>query len=137
MEIWFQLNGTRMAFELKKIEEAALNVFTERLENRPMKDDLKHIRDAKETLCKNILKLAGSRKTPPWTMKELDKVLGKLKKQKSRDLYGLANDIFWPEVAGDDLKLAILKLMNKIRDKQKFPECLELSDISSIFKMKG
>ena len=31
-----------------------------------------------------------------------------LKKQKSRDPYGLANDIFMPEVAGDDLKIAIL-----------------------------
>ena len=42
-------------------------------------------------------------------MKDLDRVLKGLKKQKSRDPYGLANDLFRPGVAGDDLKLAVLK----------------------------
>ena len=120
----------------EKIQEAALNVFTKRLENRPMKDDLKHIREAKESLCKNILKLAGSNKTPDWKMKDLKRVLKNLKKQKSRDPLGLANDIFRPEVAGDDLKLAIVKMMNHIKDEQKYPECLELCNISSIWKQK-
>ena len=120
----------------EKIQEAALNVFTKRLENRPMKDDLKHIREAKESLCKNILKLAGSNKTPDWKMKDLKRVLKNLKKQKSRDPLGLANDIFRPEVAGDDLKLAIVKMMNHIKDQQKYPECLELCNISSIWKQK-
>ena len=120
----------------EKIQEAALNVFTKRLENRPMKDDLKHIREAKKSLCKNILKLAGSNKTPDWKMKDLKRVLKNLKKQKSRDPLGLANDIFRPEVAGDDLKLAIVKMMNHIKDQQKYPECLELCNISSIWKQK-
>ena len=102
-----------------------------------MKDDLKHIKDAKEMLCEKLLKLAASNKTPPWKMKELDIVLKNLKKQKSRDPLGLANDIFRPEVAGDDLKLAILKLMNKIKDEQTYPECLELCNISSLWKSKG
>ena len=70
-----------------------------------MKDDLKHIKDAKKKLCENILKLTASTKTPPWTMKDLDRVLKSLKKQKSRDSLGLAYDIFRPEVAGDDIKL--------------------------------
>ena len=70
-------------------------------------------------------------------MKQLDNVLKNLKKQKSRDPLGFANDIFRPEVAGDDLKLATLKLMNKIKDEQIFPKCLELCNISSIWKSKG
>ena len=121
----------------EKIQEAAVNVYTKRLENRPMKDDLKHIKDAKEKLCENILKLSATTKTPPWTMKDLDRVLKSLKKQKSRDPLGLANDIFRPEVAGDDLKLATLKLMNRIKLEQMYPEHLELCNISSIYKMKG
>ena len=52
-------------------------------------------------------------------------------------MYGLANDIFRPEVAGDDLKLAISKLMNKIKAEQLYSECLEPCDISSIWKRKG
>ena len=70
-------------------------------------------------------------------MKDLDRVLKGLKKQKSMDPYGLANDLFRPGVAGDDLKLAVLKLMNKIKEEQKYPECLELCNISSIYKSKG
>ena len=69
-------------------------------------------------------------------MKDLKRVLKNLKKQKSRDPLGLANDIFRPEVAGDDLKLAIVKMMNNIKDQQKYPECLELCNISSIWKQK-
>ena len=121
----------------ENIQKVAVNVYKKRLENRPMKHELKHIKDAKEKLCQNILKIAGKNKTPPWTMKDLDKVLKILKKQKSRDPFGLANEIFRPEIAGDDLKIAILKLMNMMKDQQKYPECLELCDISSIWKKKG
>ena len=120
-----------------KIEEAAIKVYTKRLQNREIKDDLKHLKDAKEVLCEKLLKLAKTRKTPPWTLDDLEVVLKNLKKQKSRDPYGLANDIFRPEVAGDDLKLAISKLMNKIKAEQLYPECLEPCDISSIWKRKG
>ena len=54
-------------------------------------------------------------KTAPWTMDDLDRVLKHLKINKSRDPLGFANEIFRPEVAGSDLKKAILKLMNRIR----------------------
>ena len=39
--------------------------------------------------------------------------------------------------AGDDLKNAILKMTNRIKDKQIYPECLQLCNISSIWKKKG
>ena len=71
----------------EKIQEAAVNVYSKRLENRPMKDDLKHIKDAKEMLCEKLLKLAASNKTPPWKMKELDIVLKNLKKQKAKEIH--------------------------------------------------
>ena len=54
-------------------------------------------------------------------MNQLEKVLKKLKRRKSRDPYGYCNELFMPEAAGDDLKNAILKMMN----------------ISSIWKKKG
>ena len=97
-----------------KIEEASIEVYKDRLKSRPMNEDLEHIRNAKELLCEKLLKLASLKKTPPWTMLNLDKVLKNLKKNTSRDPYGLANELFMPGVAGDDLKLAILKLMNRI-----------------------
>ena len=36
-----------------------------------------------------------------------------------------------------DLKLAILKLMNRIKEEQIFPDCLQKCNISSIWKRKG
>ena len=107
-----------------KINDAAVDVFSERLKNRPMKHTLQQIKDAKERLCKNILEVSNKNKAPDWNMKELEVVLENLKKDK-----GLANEIFRPE--------AILKLMNKIKEKQIYPRCLEQCNISSIWKRKG
>ena len=119
------------------IENLALETYKKRLQNRPMKDDLKDIQKEKEELCNIRLNIARNRKTVPWTMDDLDVVLKYLKKNKSRDPFGYANEIFRPEVAGDDLKKAILSLMNRIKIEQLFPEVLELCDISSIYKRRG
>ena len=119
------------------IESLALSTFKERLENRPMKDSLEHIRKEKEELCNMRLNIAKNNKTEPWSMEHLDVVLKHLKKNKSRDPSGYANEIFRPEVAGDDLKKAILLLMNKIKSDQIFPEALEVCDISPIYKRRG
>ena len=60
-----------------------------------------------------------------------------LKKDKSRDPHGYCNELFKEDVAGDDLKLAVLKLMNRIKKDQIFPKCMELCNISSIWKGKS
>ena len=119
------------------IEALAVETYKKRLENREIKDDLKNLQKDKEELCKQRLKMASTRKTPEWTMNQLEVVLNYLKKNKSRDPLGYANEIFKIDVAGADLKKAILILMNKIKAEQKFPEALELCDISSIYKNKG
>ena len=121
----------------ENIKEAALKNHAKRLENEPIKDNLSHIKEAKELLCEKVMKVAKTRKTPPWEMKDLERVLKHLKRNKSRDPLGFCNELFRPEVAGDDLKIAILKLMNRIKDEQIFPECLEICNISSIWKKKG
>ena len=64
-------------------------------------------------------------------------MLNHLKKNKSRDPFGYANEIFRSDVAGDDLKKALLNLMNKIKETQVFPEALETCNISSIWKKKN
>ena len=58
------------------------------------------------------MKEASNNKTPDWTIEELEVVLKELKNDKSRDALGYINELFKPEVCGQDLKLAILKLMN-------------------------
>ena len=55
-----------------------------------------------KTCCTNLkLKLETAKKntTPPWTLDDLKKVLKSLKKNKSFDPIGLANEIFHPDVA--------------------------------------
>ena len=70
-------------------------------------------------------------------MKHLENVLKYLKKNKSRDPLGYSNELFQPDVAGEDLKKAILILMNMIKTDQIFPTELELCNITSIFKRKN
>ena len=55
----------------------------------------------------------------------------------TRDPHGYANEIFRPEVAVQDLKVAILRLMNKIKEDQVYPKALEVCDITSFWKRKA
>ena len=119
------------------IQKIAVETYTKRLQNKPIKKNLENIKIAKEKLCDKLLKVAAANKTPPWELKDLEKVLKYLKKNKSRDPHGYCNELFHNDVAGDDLKLAILKLMNRIKEDQVFPKCMELCNISSIWKRKG
>ena len=91
----------------------------------------------REQLCENRLKEAQKNITPPWSMDDLTIVLKQLKNNKSRGPLGLANELFKPNHAGEDLKLAVLKLMNQMKTQQVFPEPLKLSNISNIYKNRG
>ena len=101
-----------------------------------MNDDLTHIKDGKEELCRERVKLAMANKTPNWTMEQLDIALKDLKANKSRDPLGHANELFHPNVAGSDLKEAILKLMNKIKNDQELPQLFILCNVSACGKEK-
>ena len=70
-------------------------------------------------------------------MTDLEIVLNNMKNNKSRDPNGLVNELFKKETAGEDLKCAILMLMNRVKDEQIYPKCLESCNRSSIWKMKG
>ena len=80
---------------------------------------------------------AKNTKTDPWNIKELEAVLKHLKKNKSKDPFGYINELFDVDVAGDDLKKALLILMNRIKAEQIYPKILELCDITPIYKLKG
>ena len=80
------------------------------------------------------LKNTKSRK---WTMQDLDKVLKKLKTNKTRDPHGLINEIFKPGVVGCDLKVAILDLFNGVKSDFFLPNFLQFANITTIYKKKG
>ena len=120
-----------------EIEKLAIETYVKRLSNREMRPNLQSIREQKEKLCALKLKVAKNNKTEPWTMHDLDVALKSLKWNKSRDPFGLANEIFLDGVAGSDLKIAVLKMMNKIKSEQQFTRALQQCNISSIWKKKG
>ena len=121
----------------KAIEALALETYSKRLENRKIKDGLENHKKDKENLCKLRLEMTGKNRTSEWSMNQLEVVLKYLKKNKSRDPFGYSNDLFRIDVAGDNLKDAILILMNRIKAEQVYPVVLEDCDITSIYKNKG
>ena len=92
----------------EKIRELAADAYEKRLENKTINPGLEHIKDSKEELATKLMKVASKNQTPTWNKKNLEKVLDQLKRDKSRDPSELANKIFKNDVAGDDLKKALL-----------------------------
>ena len=119
------------------IRRRALEVYSKRLEPNEIEPNLKDLERDTNTLCEIRLKLTKTKKTDPWSIEDLKFALKQLANDKSRDPEGFPNELFKEEVAGDDLLVAVLKLMNKIKESQKYPQILEKCNITSIYKKKS
>ena len=120
-----------------KIEKEAINHFNRLFEDLPMHEDYLEVKTEMEKLLKLRLKQCAKNKTEPWTMDDMELALKSLKNGTSRDPFGYPNELFKSNVAGKDLKEATLKLMNKIKEKQKVPKTIQLCNIAPIYKNKG
>ena len=89
--------------------------YRNRLRSRPYLNDLIATKLRRKKLFNLKLKLAELNKTPIWTMKDLERALDDLKRNKSRDSEGLVNEIFKNDVIGSDLKQSLLLLYNSIK----------------------
>ena len=130
-------NDGNLVTDTEAIKDMAVKAYQYRLRNRPIKEGLEDMKESKEKLAERVMEAARNNKTNPWDMIDLEIVLKNLKNNKSRDPNGLVNELFKEEAAGDDLKVATLRLMNRIKEEQKYPKCLESCNISSIWKLKG
>ena len=101
------------------LKKLYLKTYVHRLRNRTIKEDFEDLKELKNKLFEMRLELSGVCKTEPWVMKDLDRVLNALKKDKARDPNGWANVIFKDGVAGKDLKMTFL---NKIKSENFIPE---------------
>ena len=117
-------NGNLLTSD-KAIQSRALEAYSERLENNKTEPHLKDLEIDTNELRDVRLKVSKRKKTPLWDMDDLKLALKQLGKEKSRDPEGFNNELFKEEVAGEDLLLAVLKLMNLIKKKQKYPTILE------------
>ena len=129
-------NG-EMLFTKEDIKKHTLKHYENVLRNRPIQTELKSHKKEREELCVLRLNETKLNKTPDWTKQDLLVVLKGLKKKKSRDPNNLANEIFDPSVAGDDLIDATLALMNKIKSEGVYPKCMQICNITSLYKGKG
>ena len=70
-------------------------------------------------------------------MKDLEKALETLKKDKARDPNGWINEIFKDGVAGKDLKSSMLIFFNRMKAENQIPEFFRKADVATIYKGKG
>ena len=90
-----------------------------------MKEGMEDLEKNKNDLFNQRLAKASINRSEPWSREQLVKVLKSLKKGKSRDPWNLCNEIFKPEVAGDDLIEALLwhnSYQPKVRSTLHVPE---------------
>ena len=109
------------------------NVFKE----RKITKDLQDFQAAREKLCLDRLKLARQTKSPEWSIEDVTCVLIELKTGKSKDPYEIPNELFKPIVAGDDLILAVVKLINRIKSELTFPAPMKICNVTDLYKNKG
>ena len=94
----------------------ATNHYKKVFEDKPIKESIDTLKNSREELCLKRLDMARKNKSPQWTSEDVKFVLKHLKKKISKDPYELPNEIFHLSNAGDDLILALTKLLNKIKD---------------------
>ena len=120
----------------KAIEERAIEVYEGRIEGNTIKPHLSEAEILTNELCEARLEETKKNKTQPWTIGDLKNTLKDLGNNKSRDALDHANELFKEEVAGDDMMLAVLKLINMIKQRLQYPELLEKCNITSLYKKK-
>ena len=116
------------------IMERGLEVYSERFEGNKIAENMEDHETKTIELCKSRLEQCKVNKTEPCSIADLEFVLKTLKKEKSKDADSYSNELFTLSVAGSDLKLAVLKLLNLIKDKQQFPKAFEKCNIIPIHK---
>ena len=120
-----------------EIKEEAKNHYRKVFEDKPMNQSVKHLREGRERLCLKRLENAKKNKTPPWTVEDVKHAIKDLKRNVSKDPYDIPNELIMVENAGDDLILAITKLMNMMKDESVFPNALNICNVTNAYKNKG
>ena len=118
----------------EEIKKLLAKEYKNRLRKRPVRPDLLMMKSRKKKLFEMKMKIAELRKGPKWTMKDLDRALADLKNDKSRDAEGYANEIFKNGVIGDDLKLSLITMFNRLREENLIPIFLNFSNITTVPK---
>ena len=80
------------------------------------------------------MQLASLKKSPEWSLNDLDKALAKLKMNKSRDFEGYTNEIFKDNIIGSNLKMSLLIMFNKLKEANHIPKFFNCANITTVPK---
>jgi hypothetical protein len=130
-------NNGKLIVDQVGLKKLYLETFLWRLRDRPIKPELVEIENIKNDVFKAILNICKKKRSPLWTMEDLESVLSSLKKNKCRDPKGLVNELFSTDVAGKDLKKSMLILFNGIKQSDQIPDFMKIADITALYKGKG
>ena len=109
--------------------------FAYRLRNREISPEYQELRDLKEYLCKLRLEITRNSDFNPWTMRNLEDAIDKLKNNKCKDPHGHVNELY--KHLGEGGRLSLLIMLNRIKKEVIIPASLQLSNVSTIYKGKG
>ena len=116
------------------IKEEAIKHYEKVFKSREITEGLEGLEVAREKLCEKRLIKSRQNKTAQWTVEDVTNVLKSLKTGKSKDPYELPNELFRPNTAGDDLILAVTKLMNRIKEELVFPDPMTMCNVTNLYK---
>ena len=114
-----------------------LTTYKNRLEHRKMDESYQEIRELKSLLWDLRFESLKGKPYKPWTIEDLEAATKTLKNNQSRDPNDMINELFKPNIAGNDLKTALVELLNIILWALYIPEYMQYADITSIYKNKG
>ena len=107
------------------------------MEHRKINERYQNIRDLKTELWDLRFESLKKKEAVLWTLEDLEEATKSLKNNQSRDPNGMISELFKQNIAGKDLKKALVGLMNLVLINLFLPEYMEYADITSIFKNKG
>ena len=121
----------------EELKELYLDTFKFRLRHRPAQPGYEDYLKLQQDLFNLRLEMSKKKKSAPWSMNDLNDTLKDLKAGKCRDPEGLIREIFKEEVIGENLKMSLLIIYNKIKETGRIPAFMRCANISAIYKGKG
>jgi hypothetical protein len=96
------------------LKDLYLSTYKDRLEHRKMDERYQDIRALKSHLWDLRFESLKGKPFTPWTIDDLEAATKSLKNNQSRDPNDMINELFKPNIAGKDLKKALVDLLNLV-----------------------
>ena len=118
----------------KEKKKVTLAHFKHRMRKRPVKENVLEEIEENNKLFNKRLEESKKKKSPPFDMNELQDVLNSLKTGKSKDPDDYIREIFKDGVLGEDMKISILMMMNRMKEQNTMPAALKRANITILHK---